>query len=106
MDRALDFYSNGWRFESVQGSMDIRSVEVESVTEKPDRYEYHGKDLDIRQKINHGRGQRSVINLPDSTWPTDSPEDCIDDSSSGTWYKALDTGKEYLLCRGCGLDCT
>lgn len=80
--------------------------EVSSVTEGSERYTYHGADLQYRVAINHGKGLRPVVEIEGIKWPASSPEECTDESFSADWYKALDTGKEYLLCRGCGIDCT
>lgn len=81
-------------------------IEVSTVTEHQERYVYHGKDELDRLTINHGQDQRKVIDFEENEWPAYSPEECIDYSGRGQWYKALDTDKEYLLCLGCGLDCT
>ena len=59
---------------------------------------------------------RRVILVPGRTWPAERPEVCTEDSPTGVWFdrhghqvdsveSALDAGV-FLLCSGCGLDCT
>lgn len=60
---------------------------------------------------------RTVIDVPDRTWPVARPENCPAESFTGIWFDA--TGRPVpdvlapdapegvvLLCAECGLDCT
>ena len=79
--------------------------EVTILQKRPDKYIYHGKNEIDRVTINHGTRQRHVIEIAGVEWPATSPEECTDDGISGDWYRTKDR-EEYLLCPGCGLDCT
>lgn len=59
----------------------------------------HGNTEDIMVGIHPGRG---VINIPGRTWDY-TPATCpLDDAARGEWV--LDD--QFLVCPGCGLDCT
>jgi hypothetical protein len=78
-------------------------MKIVKLTKRSDRYVNHGEEL-----INHGKSVRCVIDIEGYTWPAESPEECKDDSISGDWYMDMHGNEydQYLLCRGCGLDCT
>lgn len=81
----------------------IDITEVDTVSARPIVYLRHHQDPVDSIKIKSGR---RVIDIVGINWPSSTPEECTDYSPSGKWYKAKDTGIEYLLCQGCGLDCT
>ena len=88
---------------------EVRIRVIQNANTRPTRYKYHGLDENDRIAINHGTGQRSVIEIPDAPWQYISPETCEDYSGKGEHYQALEgplAGVHYMLCPGCGLDCT
>lgn len=88
--------------------LEINYKYVQTVTKRPDIYKFHKEDSDSKL-INHGINNsdpRLVIEIQGKEWPASSPEECTYERQSGDWYRVVDTAEEYLLCPGCGLDCT
>jgi hypothetical protein len=75
---------------------------------------WHGRDETAREYVHPGR---TVIDVPNRSWPVGRPEDCDDQTATGLWFDATGTPQPdpddraaadgiALLCRRCGLDCT
>jgi hypothetical protein len=82
------------------------NVQVAHLVERPGLHRYHGRDLAYREWVDNRGGERHVIEIEGVVWPNASPEECTDETLYGDWYEDATTGRQYLLCRGCGLDCT
>ncbi|NUT99184.1 MAG: hypothetical protein HOY78_44985 [Saccharothrix sp.] len=85
-----------------------RDSEVVVLRDQP--VHYHGPDREYVYP------DRRVVLVPDRMWAAERPEVCTEASSTGVWFdehgrqvdsieSALDAGV-FLLCAGCGLDCT
>lgn len=102
---------------AAEGAAPFEPVQLEGMPMhlRQELVRWHGLDQDsIGQLVHPGR---TVIEVPGRTWPAARPEECTDDTSTGTWFDAngidvldpLDPGAPegiVLLCPQCGLDCT